>query len=64
MKNKKKSTPSDLENLAMRVSSKIEEVDVRGAVRLTVSDESLAPYDDTTVHCFASSAPNAGHARR
>ena len=38
-----------MENLAMRVSSKIEEGDVRGAVRLAVSDESLAPYDETTV---------------
>jgi hypothetical protein len=36
-------------NLAARVSAKIEEGDVRGAVRLAVSDDSLAPYSDSTV---------------
>ena len=33
-------------NLAARVSAKIEEGDVRGAVRLAVSDDVLAPYSD------------------
>jgi hypothetical protein len=36
-------------DLAARVSAKIEEGDVRGAVRLAVSDDSLAPYSDSTV---------------
>ena len=35
-------------NLAARVSAKIEEGDVRGAVRLAVSDDILAPYCDAT----------------
>jgi len=48
-KQKKKITPSELQNLAARVSSKIEEGDVRGAVRIASSDDKLAPYDDETV---------------
>jgi len=46
---KKKTTQNELSNLAARVSAKMEEGDVHGAVRLAVSDDSLAPYDDDTV---------------
>ena len=35
--------------LAARVSAKIEEGDIRGAVRLAVSDDTLAPNNDATV---------------
>ena len=34
---------------ASRVSSKIEEGDIRGAVRIASSSDTLAPYDDVTV---------------
>ena len=36
-------------NLASRVSSKIEEGDIRGAVRIASSSETLAPFNDVTV---------------
>src|SRR5208282_779322 len=39
---------NDLDKLAARVSAKIEEGDVRGAVRLAVSNDTLAPYNDAT----------------
>jgi hypothetical protein len=39
-------TPSD--NLAARVSSKLEDGDVRGAIRLAASDDVIAPFDDIT----------------
>jgi hypothetical protein len=38
-----------MQNLAARVAVKIEEGDVRGAVRLTASNDTLAAYDDDTV---------------
>lgn len=37
------------EDIARSVSSKLDEVDVKGAVRLTVSDDTLASYDAATV---------------
>jgi hypothetical protein len=48
---KKKSVVIDsgMQNLAARVAAKIEEGDVRGAVRLTASNDTLAAYDDDTV---------------
>jgi hypothetical protein len=47
---KKKNAVNDsvLQNLAERVSAKIEEGDVRGAVRLAASNDTLAAYDDDT----------------
>ena len=45
---KKLATPNDLGKLAARVSAKIEEGDVRGAVRMANSDDTLAPFDDAT----------------
>jgi hypothetical protein len=47
-KKEKKTSSDDLRNLKARVSAKIEEGDVRGAVRLASSDDTLAPYDDET----------------
>ena len=46
---KKSNSNDELQNLAARVSAKIEEGDVRGAVRLAASNDTLAPYDDVTV---------------
>ena len=36
------------DNLAARVSSKLEDGDVRGAIRLAASDDTMAPFDDDT----------------
>ena len=47
-KKEKKTSSDDLQNLKARVSAKIEEGDVRGAVRLASSNDTLAPYDDET----------------
>ena len=44
----RKNAMNDLNKLAARVSAKIEEGDVRGAVRLAVSNDTLAPYGDAT----------------
>lgn len=44
----RKSRPNDDNSLAARVSTKIEEGDVRGAIRLAVSVDTLAPYNDAT----------------
>ena len=38
--------PSD--NIAARVSAKLEDGDIRGAIRLASSDDSIAPFDDIT----------------
>ena len=38
--------PSD--NIAARVSAKLEDGDIRGAIRLGSSDDSIAPFDDVT----------------
>ena len=45
---KSKSRPSSDFNLASRVSSKLEDGDIRGAIRLAASDDALAPFDDVT----------------
>jgi hypothetical protein len=42
---KKRSTSSDV---AALVSSKLEEGDIRGAIRLAASDDTMAPFDDVT----------------
>lgn len=43
---KKDTSSDDLKTLAARVSAKIEEGDVRGAVRIASSNDKLAPFDD------------------
>jgi len=43
---------ADLHHLAARVSSKIEEGDVRGAVRLAASNDTLASHDDDTLEAL------------
>jgi hypothetical protein len=48
--NKKKSKLLNvISNLAARVSAKLEEGDIRGAVRMAASNDTIAPYDDETV---------------
>jgi hypothetical protein len=42
---KKRSTSSDV---AALVSSKLEEGDILGAIRLAASDDTMAPFDDVT----------------
>jgi hypothetical protein len=50
LSHKQKTVENDsvLQNLAVRVSAKIEESDVRDAVRLAASSDTLAAYDDDT----------------
>lgn len=45
-------------NLASRVSSKLEEGDIRGAIRLAASDDTLAPFDDVTAEDLRSKHPS------
>jgi hypothetical protein len=42
---------SGMRNLAARVAAKIEEGDVRGAMRLTVSNDTLAACRKTSKNC-------------
>ena len=48
---------SDDANLADRVSSKLEDGDVRGAIRLAASDDTMAPFDDVTADALRSKPP-------
>ena len=45
--------------MAARVSEMLEEGDVRGAVRLAASDETMAPYNRDTVDILISKHPRA-----
>ena len=45
------------DNLAARVSSKLEEGDIRGAIRLAASDDSTAPFDDVTATALRAKHP-------
>jgi hypothetical protein len=56
-KNARKKINNDF-NIAARVSAKIEEGDVRGAVRLSVSDDSLAPFSESTVEALRKLHPS------
>ena len=54
------SSPSDADDsLAMKVSSKLEEGDFNGAVRLACSDDKFAPFDSTTLSALQSRHPPA-----
>jgi len=52
-----KSRQSSHVNLAARVSSKLEDSDNRGAIRLAASDDTLAPFDDVTAEALLSKYP-------
>jgi len=45
------------DNMAERVSSKLEEGDIRGAIRLAASEDTMAPYDDVTVAALRTKHP-------
>jgi len=45
------------DNLAARVSSKLEDGDVRGAIRLAASDDTMAPFDDATAAVLRTKHP-------
>ena len=49
---KKDTSSDDLKTLAARVSAKIEEGDVRGAVRIASSNDKLAPFDDNSAEAL------------
>lgn len=49
-------TPSN--NLAARVSGKIEDGDIRGAIRLAASDDTMAPFDDVTAEALRVKHPS------
>ena len=51
---KRRTKPDDL---AARVSSKIEDGDIRGAIRLAASDAVLAPFDDVTAAALQTKHP-------
>lgn len=53
-----KSRQSSESNLASRVSSKLEDGDIRGAIRLAASDDILAPFDDVTAEVLRSKHPH------
>ena len=48
-----------LKSLAARVTSKLEEGDFRGAVRVAASEDSFAPMDDRTLHLLQQKHPSA-----
>ena len=48
-----------MERLAARVSEMLEDGDVKGAVRLAASDETIAPYCQSTVDALVSKHPRA-----
>jgi len=52
-----KSRLHSLDNLAARVSSKLEDGDIRGAIRLAASDDTMAPFDDVTAAALQSKHP-------
>jgi hypothetical protein len=47
--------PSD--NLAARVSSKLQDRDIRCAIRLAASEDSIAPFDEITAEALRSKHP-------
>ena len=53
----KKGSPDPLRFLASRVSSKLEEGDFRGAVRLACSEDTVAEANDTTMAALSSKHP-------
>ena len=55
---RKRSSGSPIDNLAARVSSKLEDGDVRGAIRLAASDDTIAPFNDVTAAVLRSKHPS------
>jgi len=47
--------------MAARVSDMLEDGDVKGAVRLAASDETMAPYSQDTVDSLIHKHPRAVH---
>jgi hypothetical protein len=45
------------DNIAARVSAKLEDGDIRGAIRLASSGDSLAPFDDVTAASLHTKQP-------
>jgi hypothetical protein len=60
-KTRNKSKRSEQERMAARVSELLEDGDVRGAVRLAASEETMAPYNQYTVDALISKHPRAIH---
>jgi fructose-1,6-bisphosphatase/sedoheptulose 1,7-bisphosphatase-like protein len=58
IRNKSRTKINDNLNLAARVSAKIEEGYVRGAVWPAVSDDSLAPHSESTVEALRQLHPS------
>ena len=48
---------SSCNELAARVSSKLEEGDIRGAIRLAASEDTIAPFDDVTAEALREKHP-------
>jgi hypothetical protein len=48
---------SSNDNLAARVSGKLEDGDIRGAIRLAASDDIVAPFDDVTTAALRTKHP-------
>jgi hypothetical protein len=51
-------------DLAARVSCKIEDGDIRGAIRLAASDDVMAPFDDVTAASLRTKHPARARRRR
>ena len=49
---------SSSDNLAKRVASKLADGDVRGAIRLAASDDTMAPFDDVTAEALRTKHPS------
>ena len=58
-KNRRRDASSDLISLARRVSIKLEEGNINGAVRLATSEESIAEDDDSTISALRAKHPPA-----
>ena len=52
-----KKTPNPIDTLSARVSSKLEEGDYRGAVRLTCSEDVIADHSDSTLEALRQKHP-------
>ncbi len=52
-----KTRPSTKDNLAARISEKLEEGDIRGAIRLAASDDTMAPHDERTLTALRAKHP-------
>ena len=46
------------DNMAARVSSKLEDGDIRGTIHLAASDDTMAPFDDVTAAVLRAKHPS------